>query len=141
LLRKLGHLAGAGPDAARAAADVAVRRHAASLLTNWRLDDPNPTQYTGVLEFMADRNAMPASDADLAPDPLVILWTALQGGGARAPRRAAALAPGGRAALRAPSCWWPPVVPRMCWRRSAPRRKVRRRSRSGGRWARPKRCA
>ena len=80
LLRKLGHLAGAGPDAARSAADAAVRRHAASLLTDWRLDDPNPTQYTGVLEFMADRNAMPASDADLAPDPLVILWTALEVG-------------------------------------------------------------
>lgn len=80
LLRKLGHLAGAGPDAARGAADAAVRRHAASLLTDWRLDDPNPTQYTGVLEFMADRNAMPASDADLAPDPLVILWTALEVG-------------------------------------------------------------
>ncbi|HET7239579.1 MAG TPA: hypothetical protein VFI77_00365 [Gemmatimonadales bacterium] len=80
LLRKLGHLAGAGPDAARAAADVAVRRHAASLLTDWRLDDPNPTQYTGVLEAMADRNAMPASDADLAPDPLVVLWTALEVG-------------------------------------------------------------
>ena len=31
------------------------------------LDDPNPTQYTGVLEVMADRNAMPAADADLAP--------------------------------------------------------------------------
>ena len=80
LLRKLGHLADAGPDGARAAADAAVRRHAASLLTDWRLDDPNPTQYTGVLEAMADRNAMPAADADLTPDPLVILWTALEVG-------------------------------------------------------------
>ena len=80
LLRKLGHLADAGPDASRAAADAAVRRHAASLLTDWRLDDPNPTQYTGVLEAMADRNAMAAADADLAPDPLVILWTALEVG-------------------------------------------------------------
>ncbi len=80
LLRKLGHLADAGPDSARVAADAAVRRHAASLLTDWGLDDPNPTQYTGVLEVMADRNAMPAADADLAPDPLVILWTALEVG-------------------------------------------------------------
>jgi hypothetical protein len=80
LLRKLGHLADAGPDAARAAADAAVRRHAASLLTDWRLDDPNPTQYTGVLEAMADRNAMPAADADLAPDPVIVLWTALEVG-------------------------------------------------------------
>ena len=80
LLRKLGHLADAAPDAARVAADAAVRRHAASLLTDWRLDDPNPTQYTGVLEFMADRNTVPAADADLAPDPLVILWTALEVG-------------------------------------------------------------
>lgn len=80
LLRKLGHLADAGPDVARAGADAAVRRHAASLLTDWRLDDPNPTQYTGVLEAMADRNAVPAADADLAPDPLVILWTALEVG-------------------------------------------------------------
>jgi hypothetical protein len=80
LLRKLGHLAGAGPDGARVAADAAVRRHAASLLTDWRLDDPNPTQYTGVLEAMADRNAVPAADADLTPDPLVILWTALEVG-------------------------------------------------------------
>jgi hypothetical protein len=80
LLRKLGHLAGIGPDPTRAAADAAVRRHAASLLTDWRLDDPNPTQYTGVLEAMADRNTLPAADAELAPDPLVILWTALEVG-------------------------------------------------------------
>jgi hypothetical protein len=80
LLRKLGHLAEAGPDPTRAAADAAVRRHAASLLTDWRLDDPNPTQYTGVLEAMSDRNAVPAEDAELAPDPLVILWTALEVG-------------------------------------------------------------
>jgi hypothetical protein len=78
LLRKLGHLAEGGPDPTRAAADAAVRRHAASLLTDWRLDDPNPTQYTGVLEAMADRNTLPAADAELAPDPLVILWTALE---------------------------------------------------------------
>jgi hypothetical protein len=80
LLRKLGHLAEAGPDPTRAAADAAVRRHAASLLTDWRLDDPNPTQYTGVLEAMAERNTVPAADAELAPDPLVILWTALEVG-------------------------------------------------------------
>ena len=80
LLRKLGHLAEAGPDPTRAAADAAVRRHAASLLTDWRLDDPNPTQYTGVLEAMAERRTMTAADAELAPDPLVILWTALEVG-------------------------------------------------------------
>ena len=80
LLRKLGHLAEAGPDSTRAAADAAVRRHAAALLTDWRLDDPNPTQYTGVLEAMADRGATVAADAELAPDPVVILWTALEVG-------------------------------------------------------------
>jgi hypothetical protein len=80
LLRKLGHLADSGPEATRAAADAAVRRHAASLLTDWRLDDPNPTQYTGVLEAMADRGATTAADAELAPDMLVILWTALEVG-------------------------------------------------------------
>jgi hypothetical protein len=80
LLRKLGHLAEAGPDPTRAAADAAVRRHAASLLTDWRLDDPNPTQYSGVLEAMAERGATAAADAELAPDPLVILWTALEVG-------------------------------------------------------------
>jgi hypothetical protein len=80
LLRKLGNLAETGQDSTRAAADAAVRRHAASLLTDWRLDDPNPTQYTGVLEAMAERGATAAADAELAPDPLVILWTALEVG-------------------------------------------------------------
>jgi hypothetical protein len=80
LLRKLGHLAEAGPDAARTAADAAVRRHAASLLTDWRLDDPNPTQYTGVLEAMTERHQATSPEAELAPDPLVILWTALEVG-------------------------------------------------------------
>ena len=33
--------------------DAAVRQNVARLLIDWQLDDPNPSQYTGVLEAMA----------------------------------------------------------------------------------------
>lgn len=98
LLRKLGHIAGSGPEAVRPQADAAVRRHVARLLTDWHLEDPNPTEYTGALEAMAQADQPSAAERDADPDPYAVFCTALEVGdsGPRGPAAAAELLRAGR---------------------------------------------
>jgi hypothetical protein len=53
LLSKMAAHAELGAPDSRKEADVALRDNVRKLLTGWQLDDPNPDQYTGVLEGMA----------------------------------------------------------------------------------------
>jgi ribosomal protein L29 len=110
LLRKLGHIAGSGPEPVRPQADAAVRRHVARLLTDWHLEDPNPTAYTGALEAMAQAERPAAVERGADPEPFAVFCTALEVGdeGPRGPAAAAELLRAGRlgevvtALLRAP---------------------------------------
>jgi hypothetical protein len=52
LLHKLAHHAEEGPVSIRAEAEGALRNNVARLIGDWRLEDPNPEQYTAVLEGM-----------------------------------------------------------------------------------------
>lgn len=53
LLTKLAGHAESGPEAIRNQADTALRENVEELIEDWKLDDPNPDQYTGVLDAMA----------------------------------------------------------------------------------------
>ena len=57
LLSKLASHAEAGAPESRREADFALRDNVRKLLEGWQLDDPNPDQYTGVLEAMAKSQA------------------------------------------------------------------------------------
>ncbi len=58
LLHKFAHHAERSTGAARTEADSILRRNVARLIGNWKLDDPNPGEYTAVLEAMV-REAPP----------------------------------------------------------------------------------
>lgn len=57
LLSKLAAHAEAGTYDGRREADLALRDNVRKLIGGWELDDPNPDQYTGVLEAMATNQA------------------------------------------------------------------------------------
>ena len=57
LLSKLASHAEAGAPESRREADFALRDNVRKLLEGWQLDDPNPDQYTGVLEAMSKSQA------------------------------------------------------------------------------------
>ncbi len=53
LLHKFAQHAEGATGETRAEADLLLRRNVAQLIANWELDDPNPGEYTAVLEGMA----------------------------------------------------------------------------------------
>jgi len=79
LLHKLAHHAEDGPAEIRAEADGALRHNVARLIGDWKLEDPNPEQYTAVLEGMV-RNAPddPSDDSQSGCEPEIILKMALE---------------------------------------------------------------
>ena len=52
LLHKFAHHAEQGPERGRAEAESMLRRNVAQLITEWNLKDPNPGEYTAVLDGM-----------------------------------------------------------------------------------------
>ncbi len=52
LLHKFAHHAEQGPERSRAEAESMLRRNVAQLITDWKLEDPNPGEYTAVLDGM-----------------------------------------------------------------------------------------
>jgi hypothetical protein len=67
LLSKLAAHAEQGRGALRSQADTALRENIESLIEGWELKDPNPDQYTNVLDFMAHAVPIfhtPAGDDD-----------------------------------------------------------------------------
>ena len=79
LLHKLAHHAEGGPAEIRAEADGALRHNVARLIGDWKLEDPNPEQYTSVLEGMV-RNAPddPSDGSQSGCEPEIILQMALE---------------------------------------------------------------
>ena len=63
LLHKFAHHAERATGTARAEAESVLRTNVAQLIANWELDDPNPTEYTAVLEGMV-RQAPQAAAVD-----------------------------------------------------------------------------
>lgn len=58
LLSKLAVHAEAGGDRMRAQADTALRENVEELISDWKLTDPNPDQYTAILDAMARSNPL-----------------------------------------------------------------------------------
>jgi hypothetical protein len=58
LLSKLAVHAEMGSDRMRAQADTALRENVEELISDWKLADPNPDQYTAVLDAMARSNPL-----------------------------------------------------------------------------------
>jgi hypothetical protein len=79
LLRKMGMVSQSAPPETLSAADSAVRINVNRLLEHWRLDDPNPEQYTAALDSMAV-SATPQRGRDETCDALIILQAALEAG-------------------------------------------------------------
>ena len=79
LLHKLAHHAQAGPVEIRAEAEGALRHNVARLIGDWELEDPNPHQYTAVLEGMV-RSAPDelAEGSQGGCEPEIILKMALE---------------------------------------------------------------
>ncbi len=79
LLHKLAHHAQAGSAETRVEAEGALRHNVARLIGDWKLDDPNPEQYTAVLEGMvrnAPDDATEYSQSECEPE--IILKMALE---------------------------------------------------------------
>jgi hypothetical protein len=79
LLHKLAQHAQVGSAEIRIEAEGALRSNVARLIGDWELDDPNPEQYTAVLEGMV-RNAPddPSGDVQSGCEPEIILKMALE---------------------------------------------------------------
>jgi hypothetical protein len=80
LLHKLAHHAEEGPTYIRAEADGALRTNVARLIGDWELEDPNPSEYTTILEGMVRRSSGEFSLVNLKVgyDPEIILKMALE---------------------------------------------------------------
>jgi hypothetical protein len=79
LLHKLAHHAEDGSPTVRAEADGALRTNVARLIGDWKLDDPNPTRYTAILEGMVRKS--PAQSAQSGPsgcEPEITVKMALE---------------------------------------------------------------
>jgi hypothetical protein len=89
LLNKFAHYAELGPEQSRAEAESTLRENVARLISDWRLEDPNPEAYTAVLEGMVRQSpgttAM-AEQQQLECEPELVLQIALEtdSGGPRA---------------------------------------------------------
>jgi hypothetical protein len=84
LLHKFAHHAERTTGTGRAEAESVLRKNVAQLIANWDLDDPNPSEYTAVLEGMV-RQAPPerAFEADTEScEPELVLQIALETGSA-----------------------------------------------------------
>lgn len=91
LFSKLGKYAEGQPDPARRSeADQSVREHLGKLISEWKLDDPNPTAYGRALQRMAqsDARAGDSEYTELEPERLVQMALEL---GTSGPRLEAAL--------------------------------------------------
>jgi hypothetical protein len=79
LLHKLAQHAERGPVDIRAEADGALRNNVAQLIGDWKLEDPNPEQYTAVLEGMVrDAPSYSPEDNQGGCEPEIILKMALE---------------------------------------------------------------
>ncbi len=90
LLHKIAHHAQQGSATARIEADAALRKNVGRLVASWGLEDPNPAEYTRVLEGMV-RLSPTTSDqlAEPRPEPVETLQIALEVGGSGERVRAA----------------------------------------------------
>ncbi len=100
LLHKLAHQT-TGAAATRVESDVALRRNVARLISNWELDDPNPGEYTAILQGMV--REMPVvgqyqSETHCDPEVLVSMAVEVDGIGAAVAAAAEAMADGGQLA-------------------------------------------
>ena len=79
LLHKLAHHAQGGPVNIRAEAEGALRNNVARLIGDWKLEDPNPEQYTAVLEGMVrDAPEDLTADSQGGCEPEIIVRMALE---------------------------------------------------------------
>ena len=79
LFSKLSKYAESDPDAARRAnADAQVRDHMSKLISEWDLDDPNPTAYGKVLHAMSRERRSQVSAAYIECEPERIIQMALE---------------------------------------------------------------
>lgn len=82
LLHKFAHHAERTGATGGSEAESALRRNVAQLIAHWKLDDPNPAEYTAVLDGMV-RDAPPdrVSEADVTPcEADLVLQMALETG-------------------------------------------------------------
>jgi len=83
LLYKFAHHAEAGPEDRRTEAESTLRRNVVQLITDWKLEDPNPGAYTAVLEGMVHQSPAAAAtegEAQLECEPELVLQIALETG-------------------------------------------------------------
>ena len=79
LLHKLAHHAEGGPVNIRAEAEGALRTNVARLIGDWKLEDPNPEQYTAVLEGMVrDAPEDLTAESQGGCEPEIVLKMALE---------------------------------------------------------------
>ncbi len=81
LLHKFAHHAEQGPEGGRAEAESMLRRNVAQLITEWTLKDPNPGEYTAVLDGMvrqAPGDAGVMEEDRLDCEPALVLQIALE---------------------------------------------------------------
>jgi hypothetical protein len=81
LLHKFAHHAEQGPERGRAEAESMLRRNVAQLITDWNLEDPNPGEYTAVLDGMvrqAPDDAGVMEEDRLDCEPALVLQIALE---------------------------------------------------------------
>jgi DNA-binding transcriptional MerR regulator len=81
LLNKFAHHAEQGPERGRAEAESMQRRNVAQLITDWNLEDPNPREYTAVLDGMvrqAPDDAGVMEEDRLDCEPALVLQIALE---------------------------------------------------------------
>ena len=81
LLHKFAHHAEQGPERGRAEAESMLRQNVAQLITEWNLVDPNPGEYTAVLDGMvhqAPDDAGVMAEDRLDCEPTLVLQIALE---------------------------------------------------------------
>jgi hypothetical protein len=81
LLQKFAHHAEQGPERGRAEAESMLRRNVAQLITDWNLEDPNPGEYSAVLDGMvrqAPDDAGLMEEDRLDCEPALVLQIALE---------------------------------------------------------------
>ena len=82
LLHKFAHHAEHAEGPVRAEAESVLRQNVAKLVANWALEDPNPAEYTAVLDGLVSASpaVTAAEPAASACDPEVVLQMALEAG-------------------------------------------------------------
>jgi hypothetical protein len=86
MLSKLSAFAESGSAIMQTHADTALREQVRDLITDWKLDDPNPDAYTRALQAMAAETPEAVTQrARLAPEPMRIAQMALEVGAVGVP--------------------------------------------------------